>query len=69
MGVSAAARQLYLHESQIYVWRKAANRNASTTEREKDLAAEVAKLKKQLIEQAEELGIVIEHLLVSVFHG
>ena len=58
MGVAAAARQLSLHESQIYGWRKAANKNSSTTEREKELAAEVAKLKRQLAEQAEELEIV-----------
>ncbi len=41
VGVAAAARQLSLHESQIYAWRKAANKNSSTTEREKELAAEV----------------------------
>jgi transposase len=58
VGVAAAARQLSLHESQIYGWRKAANKNSSTTEREKELAAEVAKLKRQLAEQAEELEIV-----------
>lgn len=58
VGVAAAARQLFLHESQIYGWRKAANKNSSTTEREKELAAEVAKLKRQLAEQAEELEIV-----------
>jgi transposase len=58
VGVAAAAKQLSLHESQIYGWRKAANKNSSTTEREKELAAEVAKLKRQLAEQAEELDIV-----------
>ncbi|EGQ7938980.1 IS3 family transposase [Vibrio vulnificus] len=57
VGVAAAARQLSLHESQIYSWRKAANKNSSTTEREKELAAEVAKLKRKLAEQAEELEI------------
>lgn len=58
VGVAAAARQLSLHESQIYGWRKAVNKNFSTTEREKELAAEVDKLKRQLAEQAEELEIV-----------
>ncbi len=58
MGVAAAARQLSLHESQIYGWRKAAKKETSTSQREKDLAAEVAKLKRQLAEQAEELDIV-----------
>ncbi len=58
VGVAAAARQLSLHESQIYGWRKAAKKETSTSQREKDLAAEVAKLKRQLAEQAEELDIV-----------
>ncbi len=58
VGVAAAARQLSLHESQIYGWRKAVKSDTSTSQREKDLAAEVAKLKRQLAEQAEELDIV-----------
>jgi transposase len=58
VGVAAAARQLGLHESQIYGWRKAAQKDTTTTQREKDLATEVAKLKRQLAEQAEELEIV-----------
>lgn len=31
VGVDAAARHLSIHESQIYAWRKAANKNSSTT--------------------------------------
>ena len=58
VGVAAAARQLSLHESQIYGWRKAVKSDTTTSQREKDLAAEVAKLKRQLAEQAEELDIV-----------
>lgn len=55
MGVAAAARQLSLHDSQIYGWRnKAAKKDTSTSQREKDLA----KLKRQLAKQAEELDIV-----------
>ena len=54
VGVAAAARQLSLRESQIYAWRK----NTTTSQREQELAAEVAKLKRQLAEQAEELDIV-----------
>ncbi|GAK85063.1 mobile element protein [Vibrio ponticus] len=38
--------------------RKAAKSDTSASQREKDLAAEVAKLKRQLAEQAEELDIV-----------
>ncbi|CCN70103.1 IS3 element protein InsE (fragment) [Vibrio nigripulchritudo SFn118] len=47
-----------MHESQIYGWRKAAKKNSNTSQREQELAAEVAKLKRQLAEQAEELDIV-----------
>ncbi len=58
VGVAAAARQLGLHESQIYSWRKAIKKDTSASQRERELAAEVAKLKRQLAEQAEELDIV-----------
>ncbi len=56
--VAAAARQLSLHESQLYAWRKAAKKDTTTSQLERELAAEVAKLKRQLAEQAEELDIV-----------
>ena len=58
VGVAAAARQLGLHDSQMYGWRKAVQKDTTITKREKDLATEVAKLKRQLAEQAEELEIV-----------
>ncbi|BDU33715.1 transposase [Vibrio nigripulchritudo] len=58
VGVAAAARQLSLHESQIYGWRKAAKKDSTTTQREQELAVEVAKLKRQLAEQAEEVEIL-----------
>lgn len=60
VGVAAAARQLSLHESQIYGWRKNSKKDTNTSQREQEqeLAAEVAKLKRQLAEQAEELEIV-----------
>ncbi|HCH5064659.1 TPA: IS3 family transposase [Vibrio parahaemolyticus] len=57
VGVVAAARQLSLHESQIYGWRKAVKKDTTTSQREQELASEVAKLKRQLAEQAEELDI------------
>ncbi|PNH77784.1 IS3 family transposase [Vibrio diazotrophicus] len=65
VGVAATARQLSLHESQIYRWRKNSKKDTSTSQREQELAAEVAKLKRQLAEQAEELEIVKKdnHLL------
>ncbi|CAM6773160.1 hypothetical protein HB238_004785 [Escherichia coli] len=49
IGVAAAARELSLYESQLY---------ASSSERESELAAENARLKRQLAEQAEELAIL-----------
>ncbi|PMK90736.1 transposase [Vibrio lentus] len=58
VGVAAAARQLSLHESQIHGWRKATKKNSSISQREQELTVEVAKLKRQLAEQAEELEIV-----------
>ena len=62
VGVGAAARQLSLHESQIYGWRKNSKKDTNTSQREQELAAEVVKLKlklkRQLAEQAEELEIV-----------
>ncbi|TKF74084.1 IS3 family transposase [Vibrio kanaloae] len=57
VGVATAARQLSLHESQIYGWRKATKKNSNISQREQELAVEVAKLKRQLAEQAEELEI------------
>ncbi|ENP9928259.1 IS3 family transposase, partial [Vibrio cholerae] len=56
--VAAAATLLSLHESQIYDWCKTVKKGTITSQREQELAAEVAKLKRQLAEQAEELDIV-----------
>ena len=58
VGVATAAKQLSLHESQLYNWRKAVRQTSSVSDREKELAAENAKLKRLLAEQAEELDIV-----------
>ncbi len=68
VGVAATANQLSLHESQIYGWRKAATKDTSSSQREKDLAVEVAKLKRQLAEQAEELDIVKKAAVGSSDH-
>ncbi|WP_143698162.1 IS3 family transposase [Vibrio sp. qd031] len=57
IGVAKAARQLSLHESQLYAWRKALKHSASISGREQELASENAKLKRLLAEQAEELEI------------
>ena len=58
VGVREAAHQLGLHESQLYDWcRKARERlNKSQTERDKE--TEIARLKRQVAEQAEELAII-----------
>ena len=60
-GVATTAKELGVYESQIYDWRaKLAKKakKASTSQREAELAAEVAKLKGQLAEQAEDLAIL-----------
>ncbi|WP_146493140.1 transposase, partial [Vibrio cyclitrophicus] len=56
--VAAAARQLSLNEPQIYGWRKATKKNSNISQREQELAVEVAKFKRLLAEQTEELEIV-----------
>lgn len=38
IGVTAAARQLSLYESQIYGWRKAVKKDAKISDRERELA-------------------------------
>jgi transposase len=53
VGVAKAARELSLCDSQLYAWRSAAQKKASTSERETTLATENAKLKRQLVEQAQ----------------
>ena len=49
VGVAVAARALSLHEPQIYGWRKAAKKNSNISDREQELAIELAKLKRQFI--------------------
>ncbi len=58
VGVTGAAKQLGLHESQVYAWRKKARYEASRSETEKELAVENARLKRQLAKQAEEIEIL-----------
>ena len=58
IGVTAAARELSLYESQLYAWRSKLQQQMSSSERESELAAENACLKRQLAEQAEELAIL-----------
>lgn len=58
VGVADAAKQLKLYESQIYNWRAKFKQKANTSEREAELAAEVARLKRQLAEQTEDIAIL-----------
>jgi transposase len=58
VGVTAAAKQLGLHESQLYAWRGKARREQGQGEAERQLTAENARLKRQLADQAEELAIL-----------
>ncbi len=57
IGVAAAARELSLYESQLYAWRSK-QQQMTSSERENELAAENARLKRQLAEHAEELAIL-----------
>lgn len=56
IGVATAARELSLYESQLYAWRS--KQQMSSSERESPLAAENARLKRQLAERDEELAIL-----------
>jgi len=58
IDVAAAARELSLYESQLYNWRSKQQQQMTSSERENELAAENARLKRQLAEQAEELTIL-----------
>lgn len=58
VGVAEAARQLKIYETQIYNCRSAEEKKSTTSQREAELAAEVAKLRRQLADQAEDLAIL-----------
>ena len=58
LGVAAAAKELGLHESQLYGWRVKARTERNQNETERNQAAEIARLKRKIAEQAEELAIV-----------
>ena len=53
--VAKAAAQLSISPSQIYDWRKTIIRHSTDVERDSYLAAENARLKRELAEQKEEL--------------
>lgn len=58
VGVAKAAKELGLHDSQLYGWRTKARACQDQSEREQSQAAEIARLKRKLAEQEEELAIV-----------
>lgn len=58
IGVAAAAHELSLYESQLYAWRSKQQQQMTSSERENELAAENARLKRQLAERDEELAIL-----------
>jgi transposase len=58
LGVSTAARELGLHGSQLYGWRVKSRAERDQSETERNQAAEIARLKRQVADQAEELAIV-----------
>ncbi|HAC6654930.1 TPA_asm: IS3 family transposase [Salmonella enterica subsp. enterica serovar Abortusovis] len=58
IGVAAAARELNLYESQLHNWRSKQQNQLSSSEREQEMSAEIARLKRQLTERDEELAIL-----------
>jgi len=58
IGVAAAARELSLYESQLYAWRSKQQQQMTSSVRESELAAENARLKRQLAKRDEELAIL-----------
>ncbi|EZC47511.1 transposase [Escherichia coli O121:H19 str. K5269] len=58
IGVTAAARELSLYESQLYNWRSKQQNQQTSSERELEMSTEIARLKRQLAERDEELAIL-----------
>ncbi len=58
IGVAAAARDLDLHDSQIYDWRSKAQTELLKSDLEKQQAAEIDQLKRQLKDKDEEVEIL-----------
>ena len=58
IGVKAAAAELGVNEALLYNWRAKAERARSQSEIERAQAAEIARLKRQLAGQKEELAIL-----------
>ena len=58
IGVTAAARELSLYESQLYNWRSKQQNQFSCSEREQYMSAEIGRLKRKQAERDEVLAIL-----------
>ena len=58
VGYAEAARQLGLHESQLYGWRAKQAHQQTVSSREQAQAAEIAKLKRELLVAQEEVAVL-----------
>jgi len=58
LGVAKAAAELGLADSQLYNWRQKSRQKQSRSELEQNQAAEIARLKRTVAEQQEELAIL-----------
>ena len=58
IGVSAAAVELDINPNQIYSWRSKLNNTQQRTDRENQLATELARLKRELANAQEEVEIL-----------
>jgi len=58
IGVAKAAKELGLHESQLYDWRSKARLQQDQSNAEQDLAVDNARLKRLLAEKTEEVDIL-----------
>lgn len=58
VGVPEAARQLGLHESQLYQWRSQQQHQQTVSQREQEQATEIARLRRELAVAQEEVAIL-----------
>lgn len=58
VGVATAARDLGVHASQLYDWRRKQRKAETVSQTERDQGAEIARLKRQLARKDEEVAIL-----------
>lgn len=58
IGVPKAAKELGIHASQLYQWRKNSKHAKTVTERESALEVEVVRLRRELAQYKEEVAIL-----------